>query len=168
MNDNLVNQNTEIWAEIVQRHLAGDLDGVEKLLQELLSPKDTYVGIIRRALHGHDRLTALYILNRLPQEDIRELFEDLVWLVSFSHGSIQRVRDAILSLPHAWVVEHVERAAEPLLTTGTYDEYRRFLELYILLDRELTIRLARRAAAHADPDVKEAGEEYLERLSTQP
>ena len=55
-------------------------------------------------------------------------------------------------------------AVEPYLCTGSYDEYRRFLELYRALDRELAWKLARRAAAHGDEDIREAGEDFLESL----
>jgi hypothetical protein len=41
------------------------------------------------------------------------------------------------------------------------EEYRPLLELYSLFDRDLTVRLARRAAAHDDTDIKEAGEDFL-------
>ena len=45
---------------------------------------------------------------------------------------------------------------------------RRFLELYQLLDRDLALTLARRAAGHADPDVRDAGEEFLDKLRAAP
>jgi hypothetical protein len=44
---------------------------------------------------------------------------------------------------------------------GTYDEYRRFLELYIEIDTELTKKLAMRAIQSPDFDIREAGEDFL-------
>ena len=84
-----------------------------------------------------------------------------MFLASFGHGSIEAVRDLILSLPRDWVINDIEREAEPLLQKGDYDEHRRFLELYELLDADMTQRLARRAAANPDPDIREAGEDHL-------
>ncbi|HEX3315717.1 MAG TPA: hypothetical protein VHR72_12530, partial [Gemmataceae bacterium] len=59
----------------------------------------------------------------------------------------------------------IEATAERYLHNGTYDEYRRFLELYWLLDRDMTGRLARRAAASTDPDIRESGDDFLEKLA---
>ncbi len=47
-----------------------------------------------------------------------------------------------------------------ILRKGTDDEYRRFLELYELLDKNLLSDLANRAAASSDPDTREAGEDF--------
>ncbi len=46
------------------------------------------------------------------------------------------------------------------------DTYRRLLELYSQIDQNLTLRLARRAAAHSDPDTREAGEEFLRSMKS--
>lgn len=123
------------------------------------------VPCVRRGMHGGGggmgRSAALRFFPYLTLPERKELFPDLVFLASVAHGSIQAVRDLILALPRDWVIERIEREAEPLLQKGDYEEYRRFLELYQLLDADMTQRLARRAAAHADPDVREAGEEYL-------
>jgi hypothetical protein len=125
-----------------------------------------HVPAVRHGLRsgGVDQATALTVFAYLSLDEQQDLFRDLVFLASSSHGSIQRVRDLILTLPRDWVLAHIEREAEPLLRQGTYDEYRRFLELYELLDLDLTLKLARRAAAHEDPDIREAGEEYLEKF----
>jgi len=53
------------------------------------------------------------------------------------------------------VLERIEATTEPYLIDGGLEEYRRFLELYLLLDEELTRKLAQRALAHLDPDVDE-------------
>lgn len=89
------------------------------------------------------------------------MLPELVKFASFSHGSIQTVRDAILLIPKEEILARIEQIAEPILITGDYDEYRRLLELYILLDKELTRKLALRAANDPDPDIKEAGEDFL-------
>ena len=129
----------------------------------LVRPADR-VSVLSQALRrpGKDRMTALSILGSLPLADRRALRPDLVFLSSWTHGSIQFARDAILALPRAWVVEQIEAIAEPLLTGGDDDAYRRLLELYALLDRDLMLRRARRAAADADADIREAGEDHLE------
>ena len=55
-------------------------------------------------------------------------------------------------------------AYRPYLINGDMEEYRRYLELYLLLDEELTRKLAHRALAHSDPDVIEAGQDFIEIL----
>lgn len=121
--------------------------------------------LLHEALRGRDRQAALALLPRLPAPDLEPLFADLVFLASFSHGPIQLVRDAIRSLPREWVLAHIEPAAEPLLRRGDWDTYRRLLELYEQLDPDLTRRLAERAAVQPDPDTREAGEDFLRRLT---
>jgi hypothetical protein len=110
---------------------------------------------------GMGRSAALRFFSYLTVSEQEQLFPDLVFLASSAHRSIDFVRELILLLPRDWVLINIEREAEPHLGEGTYDEYRRFLELYELLDADMTQRLARRAVAHADPDIREAGEEYL-------
>jgi hypothetical protein len=119
------------------------------------------VALLRRELRGSERTTALAIAAWLPSDELRLLLPELVYLASFSHGGTSPARELILSLPRDLVLRQIEALTEPLLRDGTYDEYRRFLELYQLLDRDLMLSLARRAAAHEDPDIREAGEDFL-------
>jgi len=63
--------------------------------------------------------------------------------------------------PHDWLLENIEQYAAPLLAYDDDEEYRRLLELYSLIDRDLTLKLARRAAEHADSDIREADEDFL-------
>ncbi len=116
---------------------------------------------LRGGTGGMGQAAAIRFFPYLTLAERKELFPDLVILASVGHGSIQAVRDLILSLPRDWVIERIEREAEPLLQQGDYEEYRRFLELYELLDADMTQRLARRAAASPDPDIREAGEDHL-------
>jgi hypothetical protein len=129
------------------------------------------VALVKTVLRGdlrtpgwNDRATALYVAQWLVQGELQCLFDELIALARASHGPLGYVRDLILSLPKDWVLARIGAAAEPYLRDGTEEDYRRFLELYDLLDRDLTLTLARRAGGHADPEVREAGEEYLEAL----
>src|SRR5262249_56320922 len=122
------------------------------------------VAVMGSALRGKERSAALVVASPLTVPERLLLFPEWVYLASWAHGAIQIPRDMILSLPREWVLANIEQEVEPLLRDGTDDEYRRFLELYELLDRELTLKLARRAAAHPDPNIREAGEDFLEKL----
>jgi hypothetical protein len=66
-----------------------------------------------------------------------------------------------LSLPREWVITNIEQFVEPLLEQGTYDEYRNVLALYWELDHKMMIGLAQRAMMNSDPDIREAGEDFL-------
>lgn len=134
-------------------------------LQDFLAIGVDRVGLIKSHLNGKERQTAIFLLSYLSEDEITQLFDDLIYLSSFSHGSIQSIRKIIKSLPRDWVLTNIEKSAEPILLKGDYDEYRRLLELYIELDYSLTLRLATRAVYHEDQDIKEAGEDFIRKLS---
>jgi hypothetical protein len=121
---------------------------------------------LRAALHDPTRRRdALESLARLTVEERERFFADLVELASVGHADVDAVRAQILRLPRAWVLAHIEASAERLLDGAEpWEEHRRLLELYAELDPELAHRLAARAAKHADPDVREAGADFLARL----
>lgn len=156
------------WQRLVRSHADGSLSA-ERFLAEA---KDVdHTALVKSALHGglrtpgwNDGATALYVAQWLGAGELERIFDELVALASASHGSMGYVRDLILTLRRDWILARVEAAAEPYLREGAEDEYRRFLELYDLLDRDLTLKLARRAVEHQDPDIREAGQEYLEAL----
>src|SRR5262245_49081148 len=62
-----------------------------------------------------------------------------------SELNIMLGRKALLAIPRDWLLKHITAAAEPLLELEDEWEYRRLLELYWELDRELTQSLAERA-----------------------
>jgi hypothetical protein len=153
-----LNTSELLWGRLVEAEL-----DASKAFRAFFSEGVDRVPWVRHGLRsgGMDRSAALRFFSYLTGAEQQQLFPDLVFLASSAHGSIDFVRDLILSLPRDWVLNNIEREAEPHLREGTYDEYRRFLELYELLDVGMTQRLARRAAVHSDPDIREAGEDYL-------
>jgi hypothetical protein len=173
MNDPVADEDIAIWRRLVGEHNTYTYReaAFRAALDAFLAPGVDRVGLVRSAIPRpdrqifppSDRFTALYVLPLLTRPEQMALFPELVYLASWGHGAIGRVRGVILSLPRDWVLARVDAEAERWLRAGTDDEFRRFLELYRLLDaRDLTLRLARRAAAHADPEIREAGEEFLE------
>ncbi|MGH9848601.1 MAG: hypothetical protein ACREBD_01965 [Blastocatellia bacterium] len=148
-----------VWERLVESH-----EAFLSASKDFFSERVDHVSCLHHAFHSEDRETAIYLAQYLDESDLKELFGDLVFLASFSHGSIQAVRRLILSLPREWVLAQIENFAEPILASGDYDEYRRLLELYLELDHELAFKLASKASQHEDEDIKEAGEDFLERL----
>jgi len=134
--------------------------------RSFMSDRDGAAARLKTALRGAgvNRGAALYALSNMTADELSQYFSELVYLASYEHGSIQTPREMIRSLPRKWVLANIEHEAEPLLARGEYDTWRRLLELYYQLDPALTRRLASRAAAHTDSDVREAGEDFLEKL----
>jgi hypothetical protein len=150
-----------MWRRIVEGHIA-----FSAALQAFFATGVNRVALMRQALSNpRDAGTAIYVAQFMDAAELLEIFDEWVGWAACSHGYAQAVREIILALPRDWVLAHIETVAEPLLQQGTYDEYRRLLELYIQLGYNLTHRLATRAAKDPDPDIREAGEEFLEALS---
>jgi len=61
-------------------------------------------------------------------------------------------------------MEGIEGAVEPRLRNGDEIDFRRYLELYYNLDRDLAAKLARRALHQPDKGIQEAGRDYLSAL----
>lgn len=151
--------DAELWTAVVAAHHAFSI-----ALRDLTSKSRDRSEIVRHALLGPERATALYVLEKMSVDEIRDCAKELVFLSSFSHGAVEFVRTILLRLPREYLIGVIPSIAEPILSSGTYDEYRRILELYERIDGALTERLARRAAANADPDIREAGIDFLNRL----
>jgi hypothetical protein len=132
---------------------------------DFLSTSNAKELVISQALKSpSDRATALRIILYLEVEERLQFLDELVDLASVGHSDISLVREVLLSLPKDFLLANIEKSAEPLLinaTTDAYEEYRRLLELYIDIDRDLTRRLALRASESDDEDIREAGEDFL-------
>ncbi len=155
MNESLLNHSNGVWNELKDSYLDYTF-----ALQRFLGQDIERVDLMKNKLMGQDRAVAVMMLQHLDWQELSELFDELIFLASFSHGAIQQIREAILRLPKDWVLTRIQNAAEPILRNGSYDEYRRLLELYSLLDPVLTESLAERAIEHPDEDIREAGEDF--------
>lgn len=155
-----MSENIVTWLRLVESHKNFTL-----ALQEFFGQSVDRVDILRTALRGNDKFTAISVASYLSKNELLQLFPELLHLASFSHGAIESVRALIRSLPLEWVLANLEEAAEPLLINGSYDEYRRLLELYGEIDRDLALKLARRALQNSDYDIKEVGEDFMKKLN---
>jgi len=73
-------------------------------------------------------------------------------------------RELILTLPHEWLLANIEEQAEKLLTNNDDEDYRGLFLLYRQLDPRLARKLAERAMASPNPEIKEIGEYFMEML----
>jgi len=104
------------------------------------------------------------VLKSLAPSELKELFPVLLRFASYGHSTLEVFRKAIRSLPKDWVLPRLREDLPAILDAGDYDVWRCVLELCSEIDRDMTSDLATRAAAHSDPDIREAGDEYLEYL----
>jgi hypothetical protein len=97
----------------------------------------------------------------LPDAIKQAVFDTLIDLASVGHADIGLCRAVIKSLPRAWLIEHVEAAAEPILRRGEDEEaYRRLAELYCDIDEGLVHRLVQRAARSSNAFVREVADDF--------
>lgn len=73
---------------------------------------------------------------------------------------IEQGRERVLALPRETVLRHLQAVAAQTLDLSDYWEYRRLLELAERLDAALTRRIVALGLDHADPDVREAAEDF--------
>ncbi|HET7234646.1 MAG TPA: hypothetical protein VFJ16_31830 [Longimicrobium sp.] len=74
--------------------------------------------------------------------------------------NIELGRAGLVALPRAWLLARIEPALEPLLAANDEWEYRRMLEAADLLDAALTRKLVDRGLESANPDIREAAEDW--------
>jgi hypothetical protein len=146
----------------LRQDLVSSFRAYSEALRKFVSEGVDRVGLVRKIMK-EDRNVALTLAEYLSESEHKQLFN--LWVGGASHHKyVSLYRKFILALPRDWVLERVEAVAEPHLINGDLEEYARYLELYLLLDEELTRKLAQRALAHSDPDVVEAGQDFIEIL----
>src|SRR5688500_18129676 len=80
-----------------------------------------------------------------------------------SDTKIVEGRTLALAMPRAFVTENLERIAREELNLADYWEYRRLLELAALVDDQVVRRIVVWGHGHADPDVREASDDFAAR-----
>lgn len=151
----------EIWDRLVESHKK-----LSQALKEFFAEGVNRVALMRDAFHRGDIATALYVAPHLTSQELQQLFSELIRL-STAPGYAGTIRRIILALPQEWVLANIEQAVESILQQeATENEYRRILELYLELDHQLTYKLAQQAVKHSDEDIREAGEDFLDILTS--
>ena len=113
---------------------------------------------------GSEIRVALAVIRTLPADRAIRLLPDLLYHARSVHGHLEAVRETVLSISRDRLLKEIETAAQPLLATGDDEDYRRFLELYLMIDSQLALRLARTAANASDANIRDVGEDFLEKL----
>jgi|SRR6185503_273169 hypothetical protein len=121
------------------------------------------VELIRRAMHTNDQALALSLARYLSPTEHMQLFDEWVYWATID-SCLPAVHNYILSLPKEWIMGRIEEAVELRLREGDEIDFRRYLELFCNLDRDLAAKLARRALEHSDKEIQDAGRDYLSAL----
>jgi len=149
--------DVELWQRFIEAE-----HQLSSAREKLFSETASLVPLVRAGIERRsERSTALKVAATLPIEKRQELLPDLLALATYVHGLTGEARHIILTLPHDWLIANLENYAEPILARDDFEEYTGLLELYSHMDRTLTLQLARRAAGHSDPDIREVGEDFL-------
>jgi len=150
---------------ILQDLVKSEYDFTE-IRKRLLNNSDERVELIKSGLHDpSQRGTCLRLLKFLNPQERESLFNDLLELASLAHADIELCHEIILTFPVNWLLENIEKSAEPILNNATYEEYRCLLQLYFRIDHDLVQRLIDRALQQDDLDIIEAGGDFHEAVN---
>jgi hypothetical protein len=127
--------------------------------------RSSRVELIREALDKGASVYPVEILKVMDQEEVQEVFAELLPIAAYDKGSTKAVHEIILNLPREWVLANIEKYAQPLLDIQDLEDYRGLLELYRQLDKDLTLRLINQALQTHDRDMIELAEFVRERLA---
>ncbi len=150
------------WRDLVESHRAF-VDARMALMRQ-----GPVAELVRAGLDDPaERAAAFSMIPYLDEAGQKSLFPDLLALASYAHGFTEEAVALLAALPRPWVLENIKCYAEPLIQQGSYEEYRMMLRIYDELGApEFARELAARAAGNADPDIREAGEDFLEAFAT--
>lgn len=134
--------------------------------KDLLIDTPSLVELVRQGtINPHQRLAALDVARFMKVEQLQQLFSNLLAIACYLNGAGAEVaRELILTLPHEWLLTNIEMQAEQLLTDKNDEDYRGLFLLYRQLDPKLARKLAERAVASPNQEIKETGEHFMEVL----
>jgi hypothetical protein len=124
-----------------------------------------YVEFRRQLDKFHKGLSAdITLTTTLPTETRNAVISYLLELACQSQTAlnIEIGRKALLALPKEWLIANIEPIAKPLLLLESEWEYRRLVEVYLLLDRKLACGLIKSGINSKNPTICEAAQDYQE------
>ncbi|KVC95094.1 hypothetical protein WI78_18565 [Burkholderia ubonensis] len=154
------NFNLEAWEDL-ERRCQGKIESPNELVRLLISERELIFNAIS-INESRFRSGALELIRLLPNCERTYFFPQLMRIASFVNGFTEDYRNIISDLPRDWVMGHIEDQVEGILKGGGYEEYRCLLEVCRQVDRDLMKKMARKAANNIDPDIREAGRDYLD------
>lgn len=149
------------------RRYADNQTEAEAIRKELLSGNRVeLLSQLTKALHlPGERLYALRLLQQMPVQDRQALMPGLLALATWQNQVTDLAREIVFSVPKDWLRANIIRCGEPLLNGPDHQEIWGMLDLTSRIDRQLALDLARRFTKHENPDIRDAGETYVAKLS---
>jgi hypothetical protein len=146
----------KLWNELIKSE-----SNYQVARWELFKHCSSIIGVIKKALHiPYERKSALRLIEYLTDKDYPHILDDLIEVASVGHSDIELCRKVILALPQKWLLSNIEESLYKALSNGEEEEYRRLMELCILLSNSLLEKLINKALLHPDDNVKEVGIEF--------
>lgn len=152
-------KDLQLWKDYVEAS-SNLMDAKRNLIQGATDK----IEIIRVGMYspsGAERDVALGLLRTLQTDELQMLLTELLAFAISQNGWTPIAQDFIFSLPKEWLLENLEAYSEPILANNDYDEYRQLIHLYSQISVDLAEKLAKRATAHHDPDIRKEGETFL-------
>ena len=149
----------EIWAKLIDAFRSGEQE-FQSVVEEFKRVDPSWLDYLRKKTFSKEKTIAFSVISTLTDDELTSIFDVLIYHASFAHGATKMFRDLIVKLPRSWVLENIEKYAEPILSTADEDVYRRMLELYSELDPQFTNVLLTRALSSDNPAIREAGDDF--------
>ena len=150
--------------EILWQDLIKDFFKFAETSRAFFKPEVDRVKLLREGFRRGEIAAALHLTSSLESAELSDLLPELVY-ISTAHGYARKTREIILSLPHDWLITHIEEVAEPILQSSDEFDFRQIFQLYLEVDRAMAARLAEKAINHSDEYIREVGRDFLEILS---
>lgn len=163
----MTNPSQDQHADLWDRYQAAydEYDSVRREFFQLDTA--TRVALLKAGIERDWIESAIELLRLMPTEEVKAFLEELLIYVTYPKRFVTEARDLIMSLPRDWLIENIERCAEPALQGGDYVEYQSLWGIYTSLDKNLVYRLGQRALAHHDHDIQEVGQEIMNKLNNE-
>ncbi len=150
-----------LWDDYV-RALEKFLDHKAQLIRQSSDLKQ----VIEHGLAEEKISQALGLMRALNVEERKSFFERILEGASYQNPYHVGYRDLVLSFPKTWLLENIEKYAQPILSgKDKYEEYMCLMGLFEKIDKQLAIRLAQHGVESDDADIRELGQEVLKDLT---
>jgi hypothetical protein len=157
MSNDISEQALASWNEVVRHwheYATARYNFTQKHRSELLA-------LVKLALGSpSDGHLAFDMAVILAPEEKKTLLPDLLGLCS-SGRYAGKARKMIFDMPHDWLIENIEIAAEPALAHNDFLDWVNILSLFTDIDLSVGRRLAQRMMAHSDSELREWGQKFL-------
>ncbi len=131
----------------------------------LASPR--LIDIVRYALRNRQYGEALEIIKLLKEEELKLIFDELLFAAIDHLGYVQDLREQILRIDHTWLYDHIEASVRHLLLNPQVDLFYAYPLLFALavnVNPKVATYIIDQAKRSQDPELIEVGEDLQARF----